>query len=118
DHLRPAEGLAAAVLLHNHVGDLLDPLVGREALVTRQALAAAADDVPLPRLARVHDLVHQVAAVRALHPRSPLARCAIRGSVPSRLRSTVLDKVSPGRRKVKELIFRSLAPPESKARAG
>jgi len=45
------EGLASAILLHDHEVDLLDPLVGREAPVALEAFPAAADDVAVLALA-------------------------------------------------------------------
>src|SRR6185503_21128587 len=66
-HLLAIEGLAPAVLLHDQVRDLVDALVGREALAAAQALAPAADDLALLALPRVHHLVLHVGAEGALH---------------------------------------------------
>src|SRR5262249_45173816 len=68
--LLAVEALAPAVLLHHEVGDLVDALVGGEALAAAQALAAAADDLALLALPGVHDLVFEVRAERALHGRT------------------------------------------------
>src|SRR6185503_9103179 len=67
DQLLPLEALPAAVLLHHHVRDLVDPFVAREAAAALEAFTAAADHVALAALARVDDLVAEVAAERALH---------------------------------------------------
>ena len=69
-HLLAVEALAAAVLLDDEVRDLVDALVGREALAAVEALAAAADHVAFLALARVDDLVLEVGAERALHGRT------------------------------------------------
>ena len=65
--LLPLEALAAAVLLHHHVRDLIDPLVAGEPPAAVEALAAAADDLALLALARVDDLIAEMSAERALH---------------------------------------------------
>src|SRR5581483_415467 len=67
DQLLPLEALARPVLLHDHVRDLVDPLVAGEALAAFEALAAAADDLAFLRLARVDNLVAEMRAVRTLH---------------------------------------------------
>ena len=66
-HLLPVKALAAAVLFHHHVGDLVDALVGGKAAIAALALAAAADGVGLLALARVDDPVLPEAAIRTLH---------------------------------------------------
>src|SRR5207248_1850553 len=63
NQLLAIEALARSVLFHNHVRDLVDPLVARETLAALEALAAAADDFALFRFARVDDLVAEVPAV-------------------------------------------------------
>src|SRR6266542_597899 len=65
--LLSVEGLAAAVLLHDDVGDLLDRFIGSEAAAAGNALPATADDLALPAFARVHDPVVHGAAKRAFH---------------------------------------------------
>src|SRR5215469_10502705 len=55
------------VFLDHHVGNLVDALVGGEALFALQALAPAADGSAFPVLARVHDFVIFEAAKRAFH---------------------------------------------------
>ena len=70
------EGLARAVVLDDLRHDELGGLEGREALAAGQALAAAADLVPLAREARVGHLGVVVVAERAVHGRSPGARHA------------------------------------------
>ncbi len=59
--------LPAPVLFHHHVRDLIDTLVGGEALLALQALPAAADRIGFFALARIHDLVVGVAAKRTFH---------------------------------------------------
>src|ERR687898_514333 len=61
----PFEALAAAVLLHDHVRDLVDPLVTREAAATSEALAAPPDHLAFLAFPRVDDLVAEVGAVGA-----------------------------------------------------
>ena len=63
------EAFAGPVLLHDHVGDLVDPLVAGEAPAAFriEALAPTTDDLALSALARVDDLVSEMAAERALH---------------------------------------------------
>src|SRR5437868_9677222 len=53
DDFLPVEGLAAAVLLHHHGKDLLDPFVGGEAALAAEAFAPAADHGPLVGKPRV-----------------------------------------------------------------
>src|SRR5690606_26044276 len=67
--LLPLEALAGAVFLDDHVGDLVDPLVAREAAMAFlvEALPPTPDHVALTALAGVHDLVAEMSAVRALH---------------------------------------------------
>ena len=88
-HLLAVEGLAASVLLHHHVRDLVDPLVGGEALGAAEALAPAADDLAFLALARVHHLVLEVAAVGTLHLASTgsgTASCGAGGRLVAHLR--------------------------------
>ncbi len=63
------EFLAPAVFLHHHVGNFVDALVGGEALLALQALAAAADGFAFLALARIDHLVVFKAAKRTLHGR-------------------------------------------------
>jgi hypothetical protein len=60
------EALATPVLLDDEVRDLVDTLVGGEALAAGEALATPADDLALLALARVDDLVLEVGAERTL----------------------------------------------------
>ena len=62
------EPLAPAVVLDDHVGDLLDRLVGGEPAAAGGALPPAPDHLALPALARIHDTVVYGRAERALHP--------------------------------------------------
>src|SRR5205807_1058775 len=57
DHLLPIEVLAAAVLLHHHGQDLLDPLVGGEAALAAEAFAPPPDHRALVGEARRRPLV-------------------------------------------------------------
>src|SRR5207302_10412018 len=61
------ELLAAAVLFDHHVGNFVDPLVGREALAALQALAPAPDRLRLFTLPRVHYLVIRKSAKGTFH---------------------------------------------------
>src|SRR5262245_26669926 len=61
------EPLPGAVLLDDHVRDLVDALVARETLAAPDALAPAANDLPFFALARIDDLVAQMAAIRTFH---------------------------------------------------
>ena len=79
-HLLAVEALAPAVLLDHEVRDLVDALVGGEALAAVEALAAAADDVAFLALARVDDLVLEVGAERALHGRTSCELLFVAGS--------------------------------------
>src|SRR5262249_6995469 len=58
---------APAVLLYDHVWNLVDAFVGGEAPLTFHALAAAANRPALFALARVDHFVIQESAKRALH---------------------------------------------------
>src|SRR5262249_30699466 len=73
--LLAVERLPPAVLLDDEVRDLLDPLVRGEPAAAGEALPAPADRVPRPRLARVHDLVLEMTAERALHRALPGSVC-------------------------------------------
>ncbi len=66
-HLLAVEFFPATVLLHHHVRDFVDPLVGGKALATFQTLAAAADGICFLTLPRIHHFVIFKAAERALH---------------------------------------------------
>src|SRR5205807_10664844 len=70
NELLPLEALPAAVLLHHHVGDLVDPLVAGEALAAIETLAPAANHFAFLRLARIDDFVAEMAAIRTLHGRA------------------------------------------------
>src|SRR5439155_8926853 len=72
DQLLPLEALAGAVFLHDHVRDLVDPLVAREALAAIEAFTPPADDLAFLALARVDDFVAEMSTVRALHATGPL----------------------------------------------
>src|SRR5204862_4666827 len=61
------EPLARAVFLHDHVRNLVDAFVAREALAAVEAFAPPADGFAFLRLARVDDFVAELAAVRTLH---------------------------------------------------
>src|SRR5208283_5430501 len=67
EHLLPLELLAPAVLLDDHVGNLVDALVGGKALVASIALAPPPDRVRLFALARIHHAVLREAAVGTSH---------------------------------------------------
>ena len=71
------ERLGTAVLLDDAVLDLLDVLAARVALAAAEALAAAADAVAFLALARVDDLVAEIAAEGTFHLITPLGGCAI-----------------------------------------
>ena len=57
EHLLALEFLAPSVLLHHHVWDFVDALVGGVALFAAQALAAAANRFAFLALARVNHLI-------------------------------------------------------------
>ena len=61
------EALAAAVFLYDHVGDLIEALVGGEALGAAFTFAAAANGIGVLAFAGVDDFVLGEAAVRAFH---------------------------------------------------
>src|SRR5262245_40274780 len=73
DQLLALEPLARSVLLHHHVGDLVDPLVAGEAFAALEALAAPPDHLALARFPRIDNLIAQMRAVRALHTITPCA---------------------------------------------
>src|SRR5581483_7100166 len=66
-HFLPIETLAPAVFLDHHVRDLVNPLVGGEALPALQTLPPPADGLRFLALARIHHLVVQKPAKRAFH---------------------------------------------------
>lgn len=66
-YLVPLECLALTIFFDDHVRDLVDPLVRREPAGTIQAFAAAADRIPVFRLARIDDLIFKMSAKRAAH---------------------------------------------------
>src|SRR6185295_16853766 len=94
EQLLAAPLLAPAVVLDDHVGNVLDLLVGREAPAAHQALAPPPDHRAVAALARVDDAVVVFRAEGAVHPRSPSgtvrlvggrrAGRAIRAVIPSR----------------------------------
>src|SRR5439155_25174793 len=67
DQFLPAERLGTAVLLDHAILDLLDVLAAGVALAAAKAFATPADAVAFLALARVDDLVAEVAAERTLH---------------------------------------------------
>src|SRR5690606_21345244 len=84
DQLLPLEAFSAAVLLDDHVGDLVDALVAREAAPAAQTLAPPTDHLPFLALARIDHLVAEMAAVRTLHA-GPSA-LSVRANAPSLVR--------------------------------
>src|SRR5260221_667404 len=81
--LLAVEALAAAVLLHHQVRDLIDSLVRGEALAAAKALAPAANDLAFLAFPGVHNLVFEVRAEGALHvPTSYGCPSVIRATVP------------------------------------
>ena len=64
EELLAVVGLARAVLLDDHVGDLFDLLVGREAALAGEALPAPADGQAFFALPGIDDLAFQEAADR------------------------------------------------------
>ena len=73
DQLLPIESFPTAVLLDDHIRDLVHPFVRREPTAALQALPTPADDLALAALAGIHHLVAKVSAVRAFHRASPSA---------------------------------------------
>jgi hypothetical protein len=71
DELLPLEALARAVLLHDHVRNLVDPLVTREALAAAETFPATTDDFALAALARVDNFIAEVRTVGTLHSSVP-----------------------------------------------
>ena len=65
--LLAVELFTAAVFLDDHVRDLVDALVGGEALVAALALAASADGVGFLAFTGIDDTVLGETAVGALH---------------------------------------------------
>lgn len=78
--LVPLEGLALAVLFHDHIRDLVDPLIRCKPPGTLQAFAAAADRIPVLRLARINYLIFKMSAKRAAHRYSNV-QCSIGADV-------------------------------------
>src|SRR6266511_1373011 len=69
DQLLPLEPFARAVLLDDHVRDLVNPLITRKPLVTIsiETLTPPSNNVAFFAFARIDDLVAHVSAVRTLH---------------------------------------------------
>lgn len=67
EDLLAVETLAAAVFLDDHVGDLVDALVGGKAFFAALALAPPPDGIGFLALARVDDAILTETAVGALH---------------------------------------------------
>src|SRR4030095_1265217 len=67
DELVPLAAFAAAGFLHDHVRNLVDPLVAREAPAALETLAPPANDLAFLALAQVDNLVAEVSTVRTLH---------------------------------------------------
>src|SRR6185295_16476814 len=93
EQLLAAPLLAPAVVLDDHVGDVLDLFVGRESPAANQALAPPPDHRAVAALARVDDAIVVFRTEGAVHPRSPSgsfgvggrrAGRAIRAVIPSR----------------------------------
>src|SRR5713226_7494595 len=76
DQLLPFEPLAAAIFLHHHVRNLVDPFVAGEAFAAIEAFATAPYDFPLLALPRIDDLVAEMRAVRTLHAGLPCSVAA------------------------------------------
>src|SRR5688500_1748314 len=70
NELLPLESLPAAILLDDHIGNLIDALVAGEPSAAAEALSPSPDDLAFLAFARVDDLVAQMAAEGALHGRS------------------------------------------------
>jgi hypothetical protein len=66
------KSFAAAILLDDHVRDFVYAFVARETPVAFQALTPPTNRVPFLALARIDDLILQVAAERAFHYSNPL----------------------------------------------
>src|SRR5687768_15231835 len=67
DELLPLEPLPAAVFLHDHIRDFVDPLVAGKPLAAPEAFAPPANHFPFAALARVDDLIPEMSTVRTLH---------------------------------------------------
>ena len=65
--LMAVEPLATAILLHHHVGDLVDPLIRGEAPLALLALAPPPNGIGFFTLARVNHTVLRKPAVRTFH---------------------------------------------------
>src|SRR5205807_10623270 len=59
--------LATAILLHHHVGDLINACVSGETLLAFQALAASTDGIRLLTFPRIHYFIVGKTAKRTLH---------------------------------------------------
>src|SRR5262249_13344945 len=66
-HFLPVELLPPAILLHHHVGNLVDSLVRRKPLIAALALAPPANRIGLFALARIDHAILGKPAVRTLH---------------------------------------------------
>src|SRR6188508_1786073 len=71
DELLALEALAAAVLLHHHVRDLVDPFVAGKALGAAETFASAANNLALAAFARVDDLIAEMSTIGTLHSSVP-----------------------------------------------
>src|SRR5206468_11471581 len=100
NQLLALEAFARAVLLDHHVRDLVDPLVAGEPASAVEALAAAANDLALLALARVDDLIAQMAAERAFHLMLLAFPCPElrRGACPEQCRGAPAGPRPPGDR--------------------
>src|SRR5205085_6990191 len=65
--LLAVEFLAAAVFLHHHVRNFVDPFISGEPAFAFQAFAAAANGVAFLTLTRIHHLIVHMAAEWAFH---------------------------------------------------
>jgi hypothetical protein len=63
----PLELFPAAILLHHHVGDFIDALVGRKAALALFALAPAADRVRLFAFAAIDNTILGKSTKRTFH---------------------------------------------------
>jgi len=67
EQLLPVEFLTPTVFFHHHVWDFVDTLVGGEALLALETLAAPADKLALFAFARIHHFVIDETAEGTLH---------------------------------------------------